>query len=74
MIMVFGIGTLALVKQFGQINFIGAAQNRNRIVNHHQPIGVRAARKTVSMVVYRSSFPDEKCIEFGKAPVIVFGN
>ena len=59
-----------VLQQLGQVHLVRAAQDAQRVVNHHQAQVRGAAGKAIGVVVYRGGFSDEQRVELGEAAVV----
>src|SRR3546814_16472362 len=57
-----------------QIDLVGTAQDRHRIVDHHHVLAVGAMGRAVGMIVERGGLADEQAVVFGKPGKIVLGD
>ncbi len=65
-------GHFGLSQTLRQINLVGTAQNRKRVVDHHQPFGKGLAREAVGMMIHRRRFANKQRIKLRQAAVILF--
>ena len=59
------------LQQFGQVNLVGALEDRVRIVNHHQALSCRSPGKAEGMVIDGRGFADKQSVELGQAADLV---
>ena len=58
-------------QKFGQVDLVGAAHDRLRIVDHHQSFRHAAPREAVGEMVDRGRFAEEESVELGEPSVVV---
>ncbi|MNL06436.1 hypothetical protein D3C87_1270710 [compost metagenome] len=66
-----GHAQVMALEQVGQVDLVGAAQNRRRIIHHHQPFALGFLGETVGVVIDAGGFADQQAIVFGNPRVIL---
>jgi hypothetical protein len=62
---------LRALQHLGEVDLVGAAQDRVRVVDDREPLGLGAAREAIGVVVDRGRLADEQRVELGEARVVV---
>ena len=61
-------------EQLGQIDLVGAAHDRGRIVDHREPLALGAAREAIGVVGDRRGLADEEPVELGEAMQVLLAD
>ena len=62
---------LMAVEQVGEVDLVGAAQNRRWVVHHHQPFAFGFLGKAVGVVVDAGGLADQQGVVFGQSGVVL---
>src|SRR5690606_9999103 len=66
-----GAGDAVPLEELGLVDFVGAAHDRFRVVNHDQAIGLSTPGETIRMVIDRRRLANEQSIELTQTTEVV---